>query len=122
MLDKNKIMVRLWYDGEEENVDDKIKKLITVSNPKKVVQNAQYYFNDPNIKVYLSPIKNKKYAIYDPINKKLVSFGSLNHEDYTYHQNDIRRNNYIKRASNIKGNWRNNPYSPNNLSLNLLWG
>jgi hypothetical protein len=28
---------------------------------------------------------------------------------------------YLKRALSIKGNWKDNPYSPNYLSLLLLW-
>ena len=32
-----------------------------------------------------------------------------------------RKKRYLKRASNIRGNWKNNPYSPNNLSLHILW-
>ena len=38
----------------------KLSKLLEVSDPQKVIQNAKKYFNDPNIKVYLSPEKNKK--------------------------------------------------------------
>ena len=48
-----------------------------VSKPKLVIENAQHYFNDPNIKVYMSPVKNKKYAVYDPNHKILdTSHGS----------------------------------------------
>jgi len=108
-------------DPDQENVDVKLAHLKMVSNPKRVIENAQHYFNDPNIKVYLSPVKNKKYAVYDPNNKKLISFGNINYEDYSFHLSEVRRENYLKRASNMRGNWRNNPYSPNNLSLNILW-
>ena len=31
------------------------------------------------------------------------------------------RSRYIKRAANIIGNWKNTPYSPNYLSMLLLW-
>jgi hypothetical protein len=101
----------------------KLNKLLEVSDPKKVILNAKKYFNDPNIKIYLSPEKNKKYAIINPYTNKLVSFGQMNPpmEDYTKHRDEIRRINYLKRASNIKGNWKNDPYSPNNLAINLLW-
>jgi hypothetical protein len=39
---------------------------------------------------------------------------------------DIKRANehrirYLKRALSIKGKWINNPYSPNFLSILLLW-
>ncbi len=30
------------------------------------------------------------------------------------------KNRYLKRALNIKGNWKNNPYSANYLSILLL--
>ena len=111
----------LWYDEEDENYKEKLKQLSEVSNPKEVIKKAQQYFNNPDIKVYLSNRKNKKYAIYDPINNKLVHFGNINYEDYTMHKDDRRRQNYLLRASNIKGNWKNNPYSPNRLSIALTW-
>ena len=112
----------LWYD-EDDSYKDKLEQLKKISNPKEVIKNAQRYFNNPDIKVYLSNRKNKKYAIYDPINKKLVHFGQFDPpmEDFTYHKNDIRRENYLKRASHIKGNWKNNPYSANNMSMHILW-
>ena len=43
------------------------------------------------------------------------------YEDFTQHKNKDRQQNYLKRSSNIKGNWKNNKYSPNNLSMNILW-
>ena len=109
---------KLYYNDDNKY---KLNQLLAVSDPKRVLINAQRYFNDPNIKVYLSPNKNKKYAIYDPNINKLVSFGNINYEDYTKHQDEYRRNNYLKRSSNIKGNWKSNPYSQNNLAINILW-
>ncbi len=111
----------LWYDEDDENYKDKLEQLLKISNPKEVVKTAQHYFNSPDIKVYLSNRKNKKYAIYDPNNKKLIHFGQMGYEDYTMHKNLHRRENYLKRAMNIKGNWKNNPYSANNLSISILW-
>ena len=64
--------------------------------------------------------KNKKYMIMNDENK-LVHFGDLRFSDYTKHQDEDRRNNYLSRATKIKGNWKKDKYSPNNLSLNLLW-
>jgi hypothetical protein len=111
----------LWYDEDDENYKDKLEQLMKVSNPKEVIKNAQQYFNDPDIKVYLSKRKDKKYAIYDKIIKKLVHFGNVNYSDYTKHKNEERRLNYLNRASHIKGNWKENPYSPNSMSINLTW-
>ena len=108
----------IYYNEDQKG---KLEQLLRVSNPEKVIENAKHYFNDPNIKVFLSTRKNSKYAIYDPIHKKLVHFGNIDYYDYTYHLNDEYRKNYLRRATNIKGNWRDNPYSPNNLAINLLW-
>ena len=109
---------KLYYNDANKY---KLNQLLEVSDPKTVIQNAQKYFKDPFIKVFLSPDKNKKYAIYNPNTDKLVSFGHIHYEDYTKHKNEIRRDNYLRRASNMRGNWRNDPYSPNNLSIFCLW-
>ena len=114
-------MANLFYSEDQEGAKEKIKGLSNVSNPKRVIENAQRYFNDPNIRIYLSTRKNSKYAIYDPIHDKLVHFGNINYSDYSHHQSEERRENYLRRASNIRGNWRDNPYSPNSLAINLLW-
>lgn len=113
----------LWYDEDDDDYKDKLEQLLKISNPKEVVKKAQQYFNNPDIKVYLSNKKTKKYAIYDPINKKLVHFGQFHPpmEDFTKHGNSQRRDNYLKRAMNIRGDWKNNPYSANNMSIALLW-
>ena len=64
--------------------------------------------------------KNKKYMIMND-NNKLVHFGDLRYQDYTKHQDEERRKRYIGRATKIKGNWKSDKYSPNNLAINLLW-
>ena len=114
-------MSKLFYSEDQEGAKEKIEQLLHVSNPKKVIENAKHYFNDPNIKIYLSTRKNSKYAIYDPINKKLVNFGHIDYIDFTKSNDPMKRENYLRRASNIRGNWRDNPYSPNNLAIYLLW-
>jgi hypothetical protein len=45
----------------------------------------------------------------------------MGYEDFTKHKDPIRRHNYLTRTANMKGNWKDNPYSPNNLSRNILW-
>ena len=111
----------LWYDEDDENYKGKLEQLLKISNPKEVIKNAQKYFNNPNIKVYLSNKKNKKYAIYDPNNKKLIHFGQMGYFDYTMHNDMKRRENYLKRTANISGSWEKKKYSPNNLARILLW-
>ena len=45
----------------------------------------------------------------------------MNYEDYLKHGSEIRKINYLKRASNINGNWKKDPYSKNNLAIHVLW-
>jgi hypothetical protein len=112
-------MVVLWVDEDYDK--EKMNELLKVSTPKTVVENAIKYFNNPDIKVYLSPHKNKKYSIYNPNTKKLTSFGDIRYEDFTYHKNLDRQKSYLNRAMRIKGNWKDDPYSANSLSIHLLW-
>jgi len=97
-----------------------MEKICEVSNPDVVLKQLKKYYGD-EVDLYLSSSKNKKYMVFDEQGKK-IHFGSIIHEDYTKHKDKKRRLNYLKRASNIKGNWRQNPFSPNMLSIILLWG
>ena len=86
-----------------------------------VLKNAKSYLGNDVI-ILPSTRKNKKFMIMNP-NNKYVHFGDKRYEDFTQHKNKDRQQNYLKRSSNIniKGNWKNNKYSPNNLSMNILW-
>jgi hypothetical protein len=88
------------------------------SDPTLVLKNARKYYKQD---VYRSDKPAKKYMIYDPINEKMVYFGQMGYEDYTRHKDDRRRLNYLSRTANMRGNWKNNAYSANNLSRTLLW-
>ena len=103
-------------------MEEKYNILKTISNPQIVLKKAKKYLGD-NVCITISTRKTKKYQIYNPNTKKWVHFGSFNPplEDFTYHKDPYRRMNYLLRATNINGNWKNNPYSPNNLSINILW-
>ena len=100
---------------------DKYEQLLKVSNPKKVIENAIKYFNDPNIEINLSTVKNKKYMIINMDTMKKVHFGHIDYQDFTKHNDLKRREAYLNRAYNIRGKWMENKYSPNNLSIALLW-
>lgn len=89
------------------------------SDPKQA-QRMAYKYLGKTAKIY--PAKPpKKYKIFDPIHKKWVNFGQLGYEDFTKHHDKSRRKNYLTRSAKIKGNWRSNAYSPNNLSRRILW-
>jgi len=91
-----------------------------VSNPIHVIDNAKKYLG-PDVIIEPSDKPTKKYKVYNPNTNKYIYFGSMLYEDYTKHRDINRKKNYLKRSSKIRGNWQNNPYSPNNLSRELLW-
>lgn len=95
-------------------------EILKYSNPKQVYKNAVEYLGD-NVDIDVSTRKDKKYMIYNPKTNRMVHFGQMGYEDFTKHRNLDRRNNYLLRASRIKGNWKDDKYSPNNLSINILW-
>ena len=87
------------------------------SNFKTVNDNAKRLYGK---EVFLSTRKNKKYMIMND-NNKFVHFGQLPYEDFTKHLDKRRQESYLKRASKIRGDWKENIYSPNMLSILLLW-
>jgi uncharacterized radical SAM superfamily Fe-S cluster-containing enzyme len=93
--------------------------IVNGSNVKLVYQYALKYGYDPS-KIKKSKVKGKKWAIETP-DGKIVNFGALGMDDYTVHRDEVRRESYDKRSKNIKGDWKNNKYSPNNLSRRILW-
>jgi hypothetical protein len=50
-----------------------------------------------------------------------IHFGQMGYEDFTKYGDRDRRDNYLKRTENIRGDWKQNKYSPNSLSRNVLW-
>lgn len=96
------------------------KQLLKYSNPHQA-QRMAYKYLGKTAKLYPSTNSKKKYDIYDPKHNKWVPFGQLGYEDYTKHKNKTRRKKYLSRSRKIKGNWKTNKYSPNNLSIHILW-
>jgi len=92
-----------------------------MSNSTIAQENAYKYLGNTG-KLYKSTRSNKKFAVKDPTTNKLVHFGDSRYDDYTKTGDKVKRYNYLKRASNIKGDWKSNKYSPNNLSIHILWG
>lgn len=99
------------------------KKNISKYSDFNIAQQNAYNYLGEDAKLYISPRKNKKYRIFNPLENKWVDFGQMDPpmEDFTKHKDKARQQRYLKRASKIKGNWKNNPYSPNNLSISILW-
>ena len=94
-----------------------MENLLRYSNFQIVNKKANELYNRD---VFLSTRKDKKYMIMNDANK-WIHFGQLGYQDFTKHLDENRRLNYLKRSYKIKGNWKENIFSPNNLSINLLW-
>jgi hypothetical protein len=57
-----------------------------------------------------------------------VKFGRVGYSDYLQNlltnspDAETKRKSYLARATKIKGDWKDNKYSPNNLAIKILWG
>jgi len=103
-------------------------------------------YKDIDNELYLTIAKAKaQHSGYNPdllnwaddkihkLNYNGVKFGRLEYNDFIVYairayNKDItneealkKRENYRARATKIKGNWKNNKESPNNLAINILW-
>ena len=101
-------------------MDNKIEKLKKFSDPMEAQKKAYKYLGK-DADLYVSMKPDKKYEIFDPFKNVWVSFGQIGYEDFTKHKDKERRQRYLDRATNIEGDWSNNPYSANNLSIHILW-
>jgi hypothetical protein len=99
---------------------DKRTEIFKYSNPLKAQENAIKYLGKDAL-LYLSTKKDKKYMIKNPYTGHWVHFGQMGYEDFLKHGSQARRQFYLKRSGHIRGNWRDNPYSANNLSREILW-
>ena len=100
--------------------DEWLSKINKVSDPLQAIINAKNYLGSDVI-IQPSDKPTKKYKIFDPNKKEYIYFGDIRYTDYTKHKDKIRQKNYLKRSSQIKGDWKENKYSPNNLSREILW-
>ena len=96
------------------------RKLRQFSNPKIAQYKANKYLGK-SAKLYPAKNSAKKYSIFDNIHQKWVNFGQIGYEDYTKHRDLKRRKNYLIRTNSIRGDWKRNKFSPNNLSRKILW-
>ena len=95
-------------------------EILKWSEPLIAQANAYKYLGN-DAKIYFSNRKGKKYKIFNPNTNKFVHFGAIGYQDYTRDPDPRKKARYLARATNIKGQWRNDLYSPNNLSIHILW-
>ena len=91
------------------------------------LKRAKYYYGNDVI-LLASTRATKKYMIFNPYTNKMIHFGGMGYLDYTKYRQlydlktaDLHRKRSLKRALNIKGDWKNDHYSANFLSILLLW-
>ena len=97
----------------------KKRNLLKYSNPTEVFRRAKRYLGK-TVKIGFSTRREKKYMIETP-DGRIVHFGQMLYEDVTKHKNMTRRKNYLTRSAKIRGDWKKDKYSANNLARNLLW-
>ena len=95
------------------------KPISLYSNQTEVYRRAKKYLGK-TAKISISTKKDKKYMVKTP-DGKIVHFGQMGYEDFTKHKNKTRRKNYLTRSRRIKGDWKQDKYSANNLAIHLLW-
>ena len=95
-------------------------RIYLYSNPR-TAQNKAYRYLGKTAKLYPALNSKKKYTIFDNKNYLWVNFGQMGYEDYTKHLDKSRRKNYLTRTKFMRGEWKKNKYSANNLSRNILW-
>ena len=77
------------------STQEKFNELLKYSNPAKVLKKAKEYDINPN-NIYLSWLKSKKYVLMTP-DDEIVHFGYMGMEDYTKHNDSIRKEAFKKR-------------------------
>jgi hypothetical protein len=97
------------------------------SNYDQVLTRAKHYYGN-DVVLLPSTRATKKYMIFNPNASKFIHFGGMGYLDYTKYRQlydlktaNLHRTRYLNRALNIKGDWMYNAYSPNYLSILLLW-
>jgi hypothetical protein len=105
--------------GNGGNKTNKRSLVSRYSNIRRASRQTRRYLG-PNATLHLSTKTNKKYMIQTP-SGKWVHFGEIGYEDYTKHRDRRRRANYLTRSGKIRGHWKQDKYSPNQLARNILW-
>lgn len=118
------ILSELKRDGGAKPTLQSIPDNIFLQMAKEVALSEGY---DPTL-LKLAPKDDTHKLDYDG-----VKFGRKGYGDYIYYCYNVylgnieqeyaskKRENYLKRATHIKGNWKQSTTSPNSLAINILW-
>ena len=94
--------------------------IVEYTNPKIAKKNAVKYLGK-NVVLKPSTKKDKKFMVLNPDTNKFIHFGQLGFEDFTKHQDTKRQTSYLNRTGNMRGDWKADKYSANNLAREILW-
>lgn len=95
-----------------------VNNLLSISDPARVKRNFAKYKKGDQAQLLPSEKADKKYKVI--FEGKTIHFGSTM-ADYTKTLDETKKKSYLARANGIKGDWKKNKYSPNNLAIHLLW-
>ena len=103
----------------------KLADLVKVSDPDEVAKRFKAYRGKDKATIEPSPREDKKYMVRvagvpGATRGRTIHIGSTL-EDYTKHGDEKRRQAYLTRSAGIKGDWRDDKWSANNLARALLW-
>lgn len=102
----------------------KLSELIKISDPAEVKRRFEKYRGTTKAEISVSPRPDKKYMIRvaatDGNRGRIIHIGSTM-SDFTKHSDEAKRKSYLARSAGIKGEWRDDKWSPNNLSRALMW-
>lgn len=103
----------------------KLVDLVKVSDPVEVKRRFEKYRGSAKATIEPSPREDKKYMIRvagvpGATRGRTIHIGSTL-EDYTKHGDEAKKKSYLARSAGIKGDWRDDKWSANNLARELLW-
>lgn len=102
----------------------KLSELEKISDPAEVKRRFEKYRGAAKATIEPSPRVDKKYMIRvaaaGGVRGRVVHIGSTL-ADFTKHADEAKRKSYLARSAGIKGDWRDDKWSPNNLSRALMW-
>jgi hypothetical protein len=102
----------------------KLSELVKISDPQEVKRRFEKYRGSAKATIEPSPREDKKYlvrvAAADGKRGRAIHIGSTL-ADFTKHGDEQRRKSYLARSAAIKGDWRDDKWSANNLARELLW-
>lgn len=102
----------------------KLSDLVKISDPAEVKRRFEKYRGTAKAEISVSPRVDKKYmvrvAAAGGVRGRIVHIGSTM-ADFTKHADEAKRKSYLARSAGIKGEWRDDKWSANNLSRALMW-